>query len=288
MTSKKNALLPIVLFFTVLMMIPAQADAAEVKIRLHGGYSYLIGGDLNKGTEGFSSVWRDAAQNSGFSISGGYKQAHTGLSYGGDLIIMFAPMIGIGFGSEFLEAKASSTITATQAPNTLRMMPQAEASAIPLKLSLFLSFAAGPGFHINLHAGVGYYMAKMKSVFRLEETPDFIQYTSTAKANQLGYHAGLGFEFNLSPNIALFIEAQGRYAKLGRFEGDLLIEAGMISLRESGKLYYYEDMGILPQFYPIILVQETAPIPDAYTRSVREAKIDFSGGTALGGIVFKF
>jgi len=36
------------------------------------------------------------------------------------------------------------------------------------------------------------------------------------------------------------------------------------------------------------MVEATEPTPSAYVKNVRAAKIDFSGGTALGGIVFKF
>jgi hypothetical protein len=132
-------------------------------------------------------------------------------------------------------------------------------------------------------------MAKMLSTWRLQEGTDFIQTESTAKANAIGFHGGLGFEFDLSPNVALFIEARGRYAKLGGFEGDLTASAsGGASDHASGKLYYWEGLGMTTVFYPMIQVVPTAPTPSSSTRNVREAKVDFSGGTALGGIVIKF
>jgi hypothetical protein len=169
------------------------------------------------------------------------------------------------------------------------MLPIAEASAVPLNLSLYFSFSGGPGFRVNLHAGAGYYMAKMLSRWRLQEGPDYVQIDSTAKANEFGFHGGLGFEFDLSPNIALFLEARGRYASLGNFKGDAVAEiSGTVIDQVSGDLYYSENKGLFTAFFPVIEIDSTMPTPDATTRNVRQAKIDFSGGTLLGGIVFKF
>ncbi|MCJ7612842.1 MAG: outer membrane beta-barrel protein [Candidatus Aminicenantes bacterium] len=288
MTIKKTAWAFISLLLIAVLFFPTPARAAGVKIKLYGGYGYLLGGDLNSGTEGLSNIWMDPLRGAGYTIDGSFQPAHLGLNFGGDVIVMFNSVMGLGFGADSLKASKDSTITATYGMTSLRSILKTEASAIPLKVSLYFCIPAGAGFSMNLHFGAGYYMAKMSNSVRFEEGAGFLEYANTAKANGIGFHGGLGFEFDLSANIGLFIEAQGRYAKLGGFKGDSNIMSNYDTEHESGTLYYFEEEGWIPQFYPVILVQATAPTPDPWVRNIREAKIDFSGGTVLGGIVFRF
>jgi len=288
MAIKKIASVVVALVFAAVLFLPTPARAVEVKIKLYGGYGYLLGGDLNSGTEGLSNVYIDPLTPSGYTVIGSFQPAHMGLNFGGELILMFNSVIGIGFGADSLTASKDATITATHAATTFRSIPKAEASAIPLKASLYFCIPAGTGFRINFHFGAGYYMAKMSNSVRFEEGSDFMEYDNSAKANGVGFHGGLGFEFDLSANVSLFIEAQGRYAKFGGFKGDSYLRTNYGTDHENGTLYYFETEGWLPQFYPVILVQDTAPTASTWTRNIREAKIDFSGGTALGGIVFRF
>ncbi len=272
------------------LLMPAPAGAFEVKIKLYGGYGYLLGGDLNSGTEGLGKMWLDLFDLLGASRTGSFEAAHYGLQYGGDIIFMLSPNVGLGLGAESIGMSKGSTAVSDLVGNPISVAFQAKASAIPLKASLYFCAPFGPGARMTLHLGVGYYLAKMSNQVRLEQTigTEFIDYSASAESQALGFHGGLGFEFDLARNVSLFIEAQGRYAKLGGFEGENVYSSNSGSSREKGTLYYFETQGFISQFYSIIGCSDTAPVESASTKNVREAKIDFSGGTALGGIIFRF
>ncbi len=282
----------IVLFvLTGLLVVQAAAFAQEsrLKIKLFGGYGYLSGGDLNTGTEGLFNLWGDVAMALGATGTGGFKAAHFGVNFGGDVIFMFTPTIGIGFGSEYLRASRDSQAVFTLPSDTLTVSSTATTSAVPLKASLYLCVPAGEGVRMVLHAGAGYYMVKMSNSVLVSEPPDSLEYRNQADGNGIGFHGGLGFEVDFSPNAGFFIEARGRYAKFDGFTGDFTFLAGGVTLdTESGTLYYSENKGMVPNFYSIIMVNDTAPISTPSVRNVREAKIDFSGGSAVAGFYIRF
>jgi len=272
------------------LLLPAPARAFEVKFRLYGGYGYSLGGDLNSGTEGLGMLWTDLFELAGGVKRGSFEPAHYGAQFGGDIIFMLSPNVGIGLGAESLGMSKSSSITTQMPTNSFGTAFEAEASAVPLKLSLFFCAPFGSGARMTLQGGVGYYLAKMSNQVRVDvsNTDEFLQYGNSAESQAIGFHAGLGFEFDLARNVSLFIEAQGRYAKLGGFSGDFRFATNGASDSTPGTLYYYETRGFTSDFYSIIDCQEDAPVENASAKNVREAKIDFTGVTALGGIIIRF
>jgi hypothetical protein len=267
---------------------PVPARGAELDLKLFGGYNYLAGGDLNAGTEGLANFWLDIIKASGWTTSGSYAPAHFGFTFGGDLVFLFSPTVGLAFGSEYLQASPSSVIGFTKGSDSGQTLVDTKASAVPLKVSLYVSIPSGPRFRTTLHVGVGYYVsAKMTSRVRIEQGANFVQYESTASSTGVGFHGGLGFEFDLSPSAALFIEARGRYAKFGGFSGNFVLSNSSGSVSESGKLYY-EETGAGSTWYPIVMVFSAEPTPSSNIRNVREAKVDYSGAAVVGGLVIRF
>jgi opacity protein-like surface antigen len=272
------------------LLLPTPARAVEVKFRLYGGYGYSLGGDLNSGTEGLGMLWTDLFELAGGVKRGSFEPAHYGAQFGGDIIFMFNPNVGIGLGAESLGMSKSSSITTQMTGGSYGTAFEAKASAVPLKLSLFFCAPFGSGARMTLQGGIGYYLAKMSNLVRVDVSisSDFLEYSNSADSQAIGFHAGLGFEFDLARNISLFLEAQGRYAKLGGFSGDFRFESNGGSDSAPGALYYYETRGFTGDFYSIIDCQETEPAESASTKGIREAKIDFTGVTALGGIIIRF
>ncbi len=289
MKTSKARIIPFVLAGLLVLQAAAFAQESRLKIKLFGGYGYLSGGDLNAGTEGLFNLWGDLAMALGATRSGEFKAAHFGVNFGGDIIFMFTPTIGIGFGSEYLRASRDSQAVFTLPGETLTISATPTASAIPLKASLYLCVPAGEGVRMVLHAGAGYYLARMSNNVLISEPPDSLEYRNEADGKGIGFHGGLGFEVDFSPNAGFFIEARGRYAKFDGFTGDFTFLAGGVPLTtESGTLYYSENEGFLSTFYPFIMVTDTAPVPSASVRNVREAKIDFSGASAVAGFYIRF
>jgi hypothetical protein len=289
MRIRTTRLILLIFAAAVLLQAAAPAQGGELKLKLFGGYGYMSGGDLNAGTEGLFDFWGDMALALGATRTGEFKPSHFGITFGGDVIFMFTPAVGIGFGSEYLRASKDSQAVYTIGSEELTISAAPTASAVPLKASLYLCVPAGAGVRMVLHAGAGYYLARMSNSVTLAEAPDTIEYRNEADANGIGFHGGLGFEVDFSANAGFFIEARGRYVKFDGFAGDFTFSTnGTPIATESGTLYYSENQGILSQFYPIILVSDTEPMASATVRNVRQAKIDFSGGSAVAGFFIRF
>ncbi len=279
------ALLPLTL---VAVRGAAYSQGVEIKLKLFGGYNYLVGGDLNAGTEGLADLYLDGYHAVGFTVGGEFQPAHSGATFGGDLILMFTPSVGIGLGSEYLRSSTEADFSLTRGSDTASILASPEASAVPLKVSLYVSVPAGASGRMTLHVGVGYYLARMSSLVRLDAGTDFLEWKDTADGNGFGFHGGIGFEFDLSANAGLFLEARGRYAKFDGFSGETAFNTGMGGGTASGDLYYLEQVGLISQYYPLIVISDTEPGPSPFARNIRKAKIDFSGGSLVGGLYIRF
>ncbi len=276
-------------FFPAAILAPSSAYGSSIgfSLKLYGGLDYLSGGDLNEGLKGMTNFYEKYFWYFGLTKSGGeYNPVHLGMNFGGDLIIQITPAVGIGLGAGYLQGTTESTVTFTPVAAEVKTAPKA--SAIPLRLGMYLTLPAGPVVNVNFHAGLGYYLAKMSYSLRTSAAGDWDQYSIEADATGLGYHGGLGFEFKLSRAVSLFFEGQGRYARIGGFEGSIegTHSSGSHS-SESGKLYYYKySAGVLGAF-PVIIVDDTEP-SGSDVSNMREANIDFSGFSAVAGIIIHF
>ena len=96
----------------------------------------------------------------------------------------------------------------------------------------------------------------------------------------------MGIEYKLLKRIGVFVEAQGRYARIRGLEGTSRSEAGewgglLPSFSEEGRLYY-ESVPTLPDAPRLIMVQsDPPPGPDGEPRL---AVVDFSGVSLQAGI----
>ena len=282
-SGKRFALLTI---WLLLLSLPIRAQI-QVSLKLYGGYSYLQGGEGNEGSKGFTDYWKAMARRAGFDYTTGYQPFHYGLDTGGDLIIYFSPVVGIGFGSGYVEAKKATTIDLTAPEVSALISFKPKVSAIPIKASLYLSLPLGRYASLTLHGGAGYYLAKFTSPFRLEEEHGWSQYDQEAKGKGIGYHAGLGLEINLTPRSGLFIEGLVRYVKIGKFEGTNTYSDTDSSNSNSGKLYFFKVTDLTLGTFPILKVYDDRP-EGPHISDVREAKIDFSGVAARAGVILRF
>jgi hypothetical protein len=267
---------------------PAQAQF-RVGLKLYGGYGYLAGGEGNEGAKGYADYWAQMAHvYGGMLISGQYNPFHYGLDAGGDLIFYFTPNIGIGFGGGYLQSSNNSTIHYSDISTSGNFLAKPQVSAIPIRASLVLSVPLSTSASLTFQGGLGYYLAKYKSVLRIEEGSDWIQFDQDAEGKGLGFHGGIGFELNFSPNFGLVLEGTARYAVIGNFEGTNTTSMSLgPSTSESGKLYYFKGFAAGLGTFPIVEVSDTAPSgPDV--SDVHEAKIDFSGFAGRAGFIFRF
>jgi hypothetical protein len=280
-------------FFSALALLaifsPAPAACSDIgfSLKLYGGLNYISGGDLNQGLKGVNDYYARYFWFFGLTKSGGeFNPAHLGLNFGGDFIIQVNPVLGIGLGAGYLQGTSDSTVTFTPVAADVKTNPQA--SAVPLRLGLYFTLPAGAMVNVNFHAGLGYYLAKMSYDLRTSAAGTWNLFTVKADSSGLGFHGGIGLEFKLLPAIALFFEGQGRYASIGGFKGSIeLTDSYGGHSSENGKLYYYKFTELPLGTFPVILVNDTVPSGSSVS-GVREAKIDFSGFSAVAGMIIRF
>jgi len=264
---------------------PSPQSGIRVELRLFGGVNYFSGGDVNEGVKGWIDLVYDD-ELSGYFVEGEAKPLHLGFGLGGDIIIYFTPNIGIGLGTEYLQGTRTSELTFYNTYEGI-FTNKLKISAIPIRLELFFTTPLSTEMNFILHAGPAYYLSKYSFNSHYEENGYQEDMDQEATANALGFQGGIGFGFNFSPSVALIIEGQGRYAKIGGFEGTR--EHSDVfgwSYTEEGPLYYYELL-TMGKEYPLTRIHEEEP-SDPYYSNLRDAEVDFSGFAILVGLRFKF
>lgn len=272
----------------LLLLLPGLSKAEKFAIKLSGGMNYLLVGDVNEGVKGVIDSLRDSATFvPGTSTEGEAKPIHLGFDFEGYVIINLTPRVGIGFGAGYIQGAKISELTVRfpEGPEaSFTFKPKI--STIPIRLGVFYTLPVSEMVNVVFNAGAGLYLANYSYNFRPEGAWSGNTINQKASAKGFGFHGGVGLEFNLAPKIAFVLEGQGRYAKIGGFEGTAKYAGSSLPYTEEGALYYWEQMTIFRK-YPRVLVQENKPSGPLYS-NVRDAKVDFSGFTFLAGIKINF
>ena len=285
-----------------LFLIPRFALAdVKISIKFNSGWANISGGDVNHGTKAFYDWGKIyfALPPEGL-IEGGFTPIHQGYEIGGDLIFELSPKLGVGIGGGYLQMSRPFEPTIMriyqnpQDPMPYCFSESTELSAIPIRLGLFLSLPLVGKIEIAAHS-------ELSLCLKARYHADWYAYqywsigsgpsqhfstTAEKKFFLLGLHGGLGFEYRLIQGIGLFIEGQGRYARIRGLKGTSISEAPeggelLPSFSEIGKLYY-ESVPMLPNSPRLIMVQsDPPPGPDGEPRL---AVVDFSGVSLQAGI----
>lgn len=270
---------------TVLALaFPAMADdQPRFSLRLSGGGAYILGGDVNTGQEGYMQYWATLASVIGYDVKGEFKNARLGPSFAADLVFQVTSWLGVGVGAEFISASRQSLYTLTAPGFGYDMTSTPRFSAVPLKLGLFLTAYDSAAFRLLLNAGVGYYLGMSGAEWVLSGSEGTQSETIDLTANGLGFHGGLAFEFRLSPSLALLLDLTSRYSRFTGWKGSTTFTDSGGSDTAKGKAYYFEiDNGYY--LFPVVTIFEETPA--GYT-GLRDARIDFSGGSVRLGIVIR-
>ena len=157
-------------------------------------------------------------------------------------------------------------------------------------MGLFFKIPISRKLNIVLNGGTGYYMAKATSLCSLNAGGITNELSTDVKANGFGINGGIAFEFKMGTNIGFFVELSGRYAKIGKFDGSGTEKSNGYSNITNGRLYYFEIQNWgNEKYYPEVSVYDpkTPPINPPSLTNMREAKIDFSGGSVRLGLIIQ-
>jgi opacity protein-like surface antigen len=268
----------------LLLPLPGLSKAEKFAVKLSGGMNYLLVGDVNKGVKGVIDNLRDSATVvPGTSVAGEAKPIHLGFDFEGYVIINLTSLVGIGFGAGYIQGAKISELTVRfpEGPET-SFTTKPKISAVPIRLGVFYTLPMNEMINVVFNVGAGLYLAKYSYYFLSEGAWIGNTINQKASAKGFGFHGGIGFEFNLAPNIAFVLEGQGRYAKIGGLEGTAEYAGSSLPYTEKGALYYWEQTSSLGK-YPRVLVQENEPSGPLYS-NVKGAKVDFSGFAFSVGI----
>jgi hypothetical protein len=264
---------------------PVFADG-KLRLRLQGGWTYILGGDVNHGTKAFfyPGVWEVS--------SGGYRGVHSGYEFGGDIIFALTPRLGIGIGGGYMQISRYSQMSISPEEPSLSsalIVARPRLSAIPIRAGLYLTLPWRGKFNFLADFGLSYYFrARYSDEWRSETFPGpiYILITTWAenKRAPIGFHAGISLEYELGRNLWLYLGARGRYARFRGWEGTSMLDSNYeppVSELEQGILYYE----VVPTVYhtPRLLMVQESP-PDGPDGEPRQAVIDFSGVSLQFGI----
>lgn len=283
------------ILFVYFLIIPihAQNSFQKFNLKLSGGYGAIAGGDIPATTDGVNDVLADLAALEGFTVTDKLQNAKWGAEFGGEFIFNINRKFSVSLGMEYIR-KAIDSLAAIELGALARLSLgwEPEYTAIPIKLSGYYSFPLGQNTNGYVKAGVGYYFAKIEYTIREEEEMLGITYyeqqDGEAKDNGLGFHGGLGLEYSVAANIALFAEGTGRYVNLNDWDVENRTSSSVGEADETGKFWYAEEYNEgTGKFYATMELSEQRP-DDPSLRNVRKAKISLSGFALRLGIKIGF
>ena len=278
----------LVVCLVLILLLPRLSKAEKFGVKLSGGMNYLLVGDPNASLKGLADFLKDQASLGDDIPEGEFKKIRFGLNLEGDVIFYLTPRFGISLGSGYIYGMKGGDINKIISGGQT-FTKEVKVSAIPVRLGVYYSLPLSSRTRFFLNGGVGYYFAKWSEAYRNEWSGGWFTTIQEAKASGIGFQGGVGFELNLVSHIAIVFEGQGRYAKIGGFEGDSEFRASIPGWDSSteGSLYYFEWQPWTENWYPMVDMSEEEPSEDRI-RNVREAKVDFSGFTFRVGIKINF
>jgi hypothetical protein len=266
---------------------------SRLAVRLYGGWSYLMAGDINDGSDYYFELV-ELYVAAGFGTStGGYSPLHGGYNFGGDIIFQLSPNIGVGIGAGYLRSSKNSLMTLTEEEDTVTLTAAPTISAVPIRLGVFLTFPVTKKINLTADVGGAYYAglkfdAWQRVAFATEEW--YQNSLSASKSGNLGFQGSLGFEYMFSPKMGFFVEAVGRYAKFNNFAsatGTNTDSTGGTPETTTGKIYivtYTDTEGTYSGF----TIEDTTPVDNPPYVTYREPKFDLSGFSVQAGIKIRF
>jgi len=293
---KKQSVLVSLTFFSVLSLLSlslaSSADerdgaGSRFSLKLSGGARYAVVGDLNECLDSF---------NQRADICGKVAEvANWASDWEVELRMRLSSRFSLGLASSgFFNKKNQSSIffyggavvdpETTKSDSRIEFIPEIEA-AMPLGLSLYYSLYSGSRMNVLVNLGLGWYTGKMSdnyiaSYFQSDGKTYFGTYYQSVENNfSLGFQGGLGLEYGFTDELALVVEVQGRFARIGSLKGkECAMTNGSLS-EKTGTLYYckWAWFGSGP-WYPVISVSESPPEGGIGSfKDVREARLDLSG-----------
>lgn len=266
---------------------PEFFEGIGLTVRLSGGPSFVGGGDIRKGDQGFYDAASDLVAAAGFNIDRRFNDFNSGFEVTADIVYSLTQKLGLGLGFGYINLSEHSLLIFNSPGgyenNQVGTSPKIR--AYPIRLGIFYDIPLSRLFNLTLHSGAALYITKYTFSRASNWFPvDLIN--QQANATGIGFHGGIGLEINFHPRAALILEGRGRYGKISGFTGESHIKRSVLppilieDIDETGTLYYLEGEG-----HSLLAFSEQKPTD--YT-TIREASLDISGFVFQAGLKVKF
>ncbi len=250
-------------------------------LEFSGGGSFFDCGDFDRGSRGEFETRVEDIVAEGFTIQQERPESlSSGLEIAADLIYQLTPRIGASLGIDVSRSKPESLLLFYEIPGLgLHLSSAPTLKTIFLSLGIVYGLPVSRLFSFYVNGGVCLYQADYKLALNLLKGYENEDFGQSAKGQGFGVYGGSGFELALNPKVSLFIEARGRYAWLGGFEGSESFQRypGTESYKREGTLYYLESGA-----HPRLAILESEPAGG------RKAVLDLRSLSLLAGLKFKF
>jgi hypothetical protein len=258
-----------------------QPFKSRLELWFLGGGNYAVGGDLNRGAQGFVDFYRDF-----HSIGEEFeaKPVHLSYLYGGEFSIPVGSNFYLGLGADFYHGERESLLELQGTP-AIELRTHPKIQAVPIRL--FISYYPVRSFYIK--TGIEYYFAKCEYFYRYQEDTYWMEWRGTAKTQGSGILGAIGVDLEMAPWVSFNIEATGRLAKISGFKGsDRSIDSDGVEHIENGTLYFFKGKGNAEEPFPFLFIRIKEPIEDVLISDPRRAIIDFSGVSLKAGFKLRF
>lgn len=287
-TSKK-----FIIFCSLLLIFFCSAAHSETSpekkfgLKISGGISNLSGTDYDPSDWGWDFLRKVTMENQGGTYAWEQNVLDWGWEITGELVFNLSSRFDIAGGVGYITGKSHSKGTTTLAGVTTINETNLKAKAIPVTLTLYYFLPVSSKSRFSLGAGVGYYFASFTRNYLHEQVGIYwIDADFMGSASDVGFHGGIGFEYDLSEAVAIVIEGLGRYAKVSGFEGTReRIDSNNWSDSWEGKFYYSDRQHSSGTLLPRVNLSDPSSIENAI--NARDYETDFSGFTIRIGLKIK-
>lgn len=274
------------------MFLSGKAEAQErfnfkkrLSFKLNSGYSYLNIGDVNTWIESQNNYYVTDALRRNASLPEQFETLHSGLSFGGEVLIDLTSKWAVAFGIEHIYMKNKSSLTYISYYNDeYNYFLTNVIKTIPLKVGVYYSFPISHKIKFFLNGGVGYYFAQSSQDYHIQ----YDYYWAAAKrdmsSSDFGFHGGIGFEYYIKKYLSLVFESRGIYARINKFKGTKKYTNSYgAELTQEGIFYCWEELDKIWGIGVSHILPEK-PEPFWYRRDIREFTLDLSGVSLRIGI----
>jgi hypothetical protein len=259
----------------------------KFSLKVSGGVSRLSGTDYDASDWGWDFLRKVSMENQGGTYAWEQDSLDWGWELAGELVFNLSSQFALSGGVGYITGKSTSKGTTSLAGVTTINETELKVKAIPVTVSLYYSLPVSTKSRFSLGAGVGYYFASFTRNYLNEQVGIYwIDANFKGSASDIGFHGGIGFEYDLSSTFAIVIEGFGRYAKISGFEGTReRIDSNNWSDLWEGNYYYSDRQHSSGTLLPRVSLSDPSSIENAINS--RDYETDFSGFTIRIGLKIK-